>query len=549
VTFREQGHQTHKKAGTSLDTASVISVDHHGDKDGHGGLVEIDLLGGLASGQWGFRGSAEHGLILLAERGVMPANRLGPSTRQDLSLPPLSPVLPIARSAVSPITAPSYPTPTTASSGPSRERAHLPNSVTPVTATTLRKSYRRVLSLCPGLRVRMRNLVLPQLLVSNGANGVAGDDVRDGQSERRVVLCVEVENTLEGDAPHSFEVEDVAIDIGGKGGQATAELVCQPDETVFPRKLRPAEQYNLLYAVSIASAPAESPGGVDEAVARSLGTGETSRPVSITVTGRPYDEDSGHGGIVFPTKTFHSRWNCTLDLALYFAGQSSAPVNLTSPQHAHSARNRNRHSKPTTATPPPNAIAGDKRYSLASLLTPEQPSPSLSSAPFPQRPGSQRLVSGTTQKPLMPSQLMAGPSGRVPSTHMRGQPGKASDEGLLVSVKLLPQADESHNADGGADGDDEAGGGVHAMGGVRALEPFSIEVFVHNRTDEVRRFRLSVPVREGKSASAVDRRRPQSGGSYVDDPGEWVCLPNTTSHLHARTFPTPANNVHALSAF
>jgi hypothetical protein len=144
---------------------------------------------------------------------------------------------------------------------------------------------------------------------------------------------------------------------------------------------------------------------------------------------------------------------------------------------------------------------------------------------------------------------MAGPSGRVPSTHMRGQPGKASDEGLLVSVKLLPQADESHNADGGADGDDEAGGGVHAMGGVRALEPFSIEVFVHNRTDEVRRFRLSVPVREGKSASAVDRRRPQSGGSYVDDPGEWVCLPNTTSHLHARTFPTPANNVHALSAF
>lgn len=474
----------------------------------------------------------------------MPANRLGPSTRQDLSLPPLSPVSPIAGSAVSPITAPSYPTPTTASSGPSRERAQLPNSITPVTATTLRKSYRRVLSLCPGLRVRMRNLVLPQLLVSNGANGaVTGDDGRDGQGERRVVLCVEVENTLEGDAPHSFEVEDVTIEIGGKGGQATAELVCQPEETVFPRKLRPVEQYNLLYAVTIASAPAESPGGVDEAVARSLGTGETSRPVSITVTGRPFDDDSGHGGIVYPTKTFHSRWNCTLDLASYFAGQSSATVNLTSPQHAHSARNRNRQSKPTTATPPPNAIAGDKRYSLASLLTPEQPSPSLSSAPFPQRPGSQRLVSRTTQKPLMPSQLMAGPSGRVPPTHMRGQPGRASDEGLLVSVKLLPQAEGSHDADSGADGDDAAGGGVDAMSGVRALEPFSIEVFVHNRTDEVRRFRLSVPVRDGKLAGAVDRRRPQSGGLSADDPGEWVALPRTRSLLRARNF------VQALSAY
>jgi hypothetical protein len=359
---------------------------------------------------------------------------------------------------------------------------------------------------------------------------------------------VEVENTLEGDAPHSFEVEDVAIEIGGKGGQATAELVCQPEETVFPRKLRPVEQYNLLYAVTIASAPVESPGGVDEAVARSLGTGETSRPVSITVTGRPYDDDSWHGGIVYPTKTFHSRWNCTLDLASYFAGQSSAPVNLSSPQHTHSARSRNRQSKPTTATPPPNAIAGDKRYSLASLLTPEQPSPSLSSAPFPQRPGSQRLVSGTTQKPLMPSQLMSGPSGRVPSTHIRGQPGKAGDEGLLVSVNLLPQAEGSHNAESGAYGDDEAGGGVDAMGSVRALEPFSIELFVHNRTDEVRRFRLSVPVREGKLASAVDRRRPQSGGMSAEDPGEWVALPNTTSLLCVRSFATPANNVHTLWA-
>jgi hypothetical protein len=361
----------------------------------------------------------------------------------------------------------------------------------------------------------MRNLVLPQLLPSTG--GLSTPPVHDaeseGEGEKRIVLCVEVENTLESDAPYSFEVEDVNVDIAGKGGKATTELVCQPEKDVFPRKLRPVEQYNLLYAVTIASAP-EEPFGLDEAVARSLGTGETSRPVSITVIGRPYD-DLTERKVVYPTKSFHSRWNCTLDLASYFASQPNSPSHPFSPQHATRSR-VSRPPQPTTA----NAIAGDKRYSLASLIQGEKPSPT--NAPFPQRPGSQRFGSGTTQKPLMPSQLVGNRQASLRGPAVRG--GEGEGEGLLISVKLLPQG--SNGVDPGRAGhvNGNAGQlstiGTEIGGEIRPLEPFSIEVFVHNRTDEVRRFRLSVPGREGEIANVLDRRRPKPRDGGADDPGE-----------------------------
>lgn len=96
----------------------------------------------------------------------------------------------------------------------------------------------------------------------------------------------------------------------------------------------------------------------------------------------------------------------------------------------------------------------------------------------------------------MPSQLVS----RVVSA--RGAPVHTRDDGhgLLVSVKLL-----------GSDALDaeEVSGGAPK---IRALDTFSVEVFVHNRTDAVRRFRLSVPARaeEDRVRDAWARRRKRA---------------------------------------
>jgi hypothetical protein len=388
----------------------------------------------------------------------MSATRLAPSIRQDLSLVQPSPTSSAPRTAVTLTSALSLVTPSTA--GPSRERSHLPSSFLPPAAlTTLRKSYRRVLSLSSGLRVRMRTLFLPQLLpVRDPDESPSLGESGGADGERRIVLCVEIENPSEGVQIDGFEIEGVTVDVGGKGAKATAELVCQPEQKngVFPLRLRPVEQYNLLYAVNISSSP------------DATGKGDEQRPIAITVIGRPYI------GETYPTSTFHSRWNCTLDLSFY-ASLFAPP---TAPPQV-----RNSLTKPITS--PTAVVAGDKRYSLASL-------------------NSDR--SNPHRAPLRPV-VSSGVNGRVPSCRGPQQPISDPSSGLLVSVKLLPPSPEGRST-------------------VRVLEPFSVEVFVHNRTDEVRRFKLSLPGRDGgagkvREASQKRRRRRADEPAWgADDPGE-----------------------------
>lgn len=416
----------------------------------------------------------------------MPSSRLGESHRQDLSLPPVSPSSALPLTAITPSTAAAEMTPTTAGSVPLRERAQ--PHITHEAASTLRKSYRRVMSLSMGLRVRMRTLFLPQLLPPRRNGNTSGDhDENDGEGEgeKKVVLCVEVENPSESETlSHGFEVKTISVDIGGKGGKATASLVCQPsvkgsdgtNSAVFPLKLVPVEQYNLLYAVDIASAPEDRNGqGVEEALARTLGKGDEQRPVAITIIGRPYAiprtakgslEDSGTENALttYPTTEFSSRWNCTLDLASFYASLANT---ILPPVAAQAATSRNRNSKPIPT--PANAIAGDKRYSLASLLAKSDGQNGPNGNSHAVRPGQQRLVSGTTQRPIpLPT---TAPDGRVMSYRAPNQRSMES-YGLLVSVKVL--------SDGGQQG-------------IAPLEAFSLEVFAHNRTNEVKRFRISVP--------------------------------------------------------
>ena len=357
--------------------------------------------------------------------------------------------------------------PSSTTSGPSRERVLPFSSANPIALTTLRKSSRRVLSLSSGLRVRMRTLFLPQLLPVRKAHESLSDREHDeAEGERRIVLCVEIEHPSESLPIDGFEVQAVNVEVGGKGGQAIAELICQPEtETgVFPLKLRPVEQYNLLYVVNISSTP------------ETADRGDEQRPVSITAVGRPYT------GETFPTSTFHSRWNCTLDLKSFYP---SADISAT-PIVTGQAQNPS--FRPVTHQAP--AIAGDKRYCLATSQ--------------PERSDSRRIVS----RPHVPNGLTT----RAPSLRVPSQPSSDSAAGLLLSVKLLPSSSRPGST-------------------VRALEPFSIEVFVHNRTNQVKRFRLSIPGREG-SAGGIMReiweKRRRKGN---DEPGWGVDGASERNHV------------------
>ncbi|KAK1923737.1 TRAPP trafficking subunit Trs65-domain-containing protein [Papiliotrema laurentii] len=452
---------------TRTDGTEDVEVEDDEEED-VAVMEEIDLLGGLGD-----------------ER--VPTSRLAQSLREDLSLPPVLPSGSVPPSAAS-LSSFHQPTPSTASmpstAGVARERHAAPIPSSPLN-TTLRKSYRRILTLSSGLRVRMRTLFLPQLLPPR--SGLEQQDDED-EGERRVALCVEVENPLDSPAM-AFEVESITVDVGGKGGKAQASLICQPeqqsaDTSVFPLLLDPVEQYNLLYAVSIASTSEDRSTSlsVEEAVAKTLGKGDEQRPVTINVIGRPRGENGE-----YPAETFSSRWNCTLDLAPFYAAAGGPPM----------PSSRVGSMKPVPVAP--NAIAGDKRFSLASLAGPSGPPGS--------RNGGQRVAS-MTQRPV-------GPGSRVNSVRGSMIPGQQSQgHGLLVSVKVL---DQPQTEDEGT----HAGSGSRS--GVRPLDPFSLEVFVHNRSDEVRRFRLGVPQREDSSrvrdALAKRRKRRDDEPAWgVEDP-------------------------------
>lgn len=450
----------------------------------------------------------------------VPASRLGPSARHDLSLPDPHTGRPVPLSAITPRTAPHHSIPSTATSGPKRATGDLPSHLLPL-GSTMRKSFRRVLSLSPGLRVRMRNLVLPQLIPPPGSShDTASDDMEGDEGEKKVVLCVEIENAPDGVTPPvPFKISRVDVEIGGKGGKATAVLTCQPKSTgdLFPLHLESMEQYNLLYGVTVASTTEESGGNWEDdqaarAVLRNLGTGEVNRPVSIMVIGRPYYLAGDKGEEVCPTREFSSRWNCNLDLTTYYAGlAAAAPPPIPIPSAITAGSSRQRISKPIGTLPPTNAIVGDKRYSLATLLAGDNEESTHQLALQQQQQGgagagsrpsslppSKRIVSG---KPLMPSQIANQAQNRQPSR-------SAGEEksGLMISVRLLDGA--LRNEDGGK------------KRTVKPLEEFSVEVYVNNRTEEVRRFRLSIP-----SSRSGGRESVGNGGN---ENGELDIFPQPT---------------------
>ena len=299
----------------------------------------------------------------------LPTARFGSSIRQAYALPPVSP------------TSPQLKTPTSARSLP-----------------VLRKSYRKVIPTVSGFFVRMRTVFIPQLYIP----GDADSEQRATSEESTVVLCVEIENS--GDSGAGFSVDSVNVVISGEGAKIRligwGEGGASDSAKVFPLLMRPAEQYNLLYAVSFLR-PAEAlltPDRTPESAA------EFQRAVSINITGRPFimgqpelpPKDS-LDSLTHPTAPFLSRWNCILDLTprrdrdslqmledTSVASRNALPY-PASPFPVPSPNTKFAQEQAASVAQQPTPIAGSKRHTLPGI------SPSVrreSRFVAPQRPAS-----------------------------------------------------------------------------------------------------------------------------------------------------------------
>lgn len=333
------------------------------------GLTEVNLLEGLASGP-------------TFPPLDLPSTRLPPTTRQTaFSLPPV-PSSPSSPSH----TSPSHPSSPSSKSSSRRSSYRLSATQHP----TLRKSHRKTLPTLSGFRVRLRSVLVPS--------------AEEEGEERTVVLCVEVENPPSSFS-YGFAVERVEVAISGPS--ASARLVGWgaregdgEEEKVFPLLVGAAEQFNLLYAVSFHE-PGEGREGMQRAVA-------------ITIHGRPFHSPtslSSQEHLMYPTRSFASRWNCIVDLSpertahadMVAVNQDDA---LPAPASPFPQVSTPRTATPFTAQEKPapvsQQVAGSKRHTLAALA-PTTPKSSSRLNPTNYRSSTSLLNPSHTRDSLSPA--------------------------------------------------------------------------------------------------------------------------------------------------
>ncbi|KAH9892416.1 TRAPP trafficking subunit Trs65-domain-containing protein [Cubamyces lactineus] len=329
------------------------------------GLQEVNLLEGLSAGPT----FADPNTSL-----NLPSSRLGTNTRMhEFSLGP-----PPSASSSTPVP---YATGV----------ASPPVSGTLPRAATLRKSFRKTLKTLSGFRVRMRTVFVPYFLLPQETNGQEQREA--GNEEHTVVLSVEIENVFA--EPHAssfsptfhFEVERADVTVGGTGARTALVGWGSQAGDLFPLRIGPREQVNLLYAVSFLRGPEVDefslarPPGLD---GKSASNDELQRAVSINISGRPFEETSGE--VSYPTHTYQSKWNCVLDLSSSSVSdkkrQSDSlqdidhPTQFVLPTPASPFPTAPAH--PTrTLTPittrsviPLTAVAGSKRHTIAAADSP-----------------------------------------------------------------------------------------------------------------------------------------------------------------------------------
>ncbi|KIM34154.1 hypothetical protein M408DRAFT_5489 [Serendipita vermifera MAFF 305830] len=384
-----------------------------GFRDLFGDLEEVNLLDGLSSGT---TFSNPEGLESLR----LPSTRLASFVRrQAYWLPPLK----------------------------TNSMAALPSS--PISARTsrpiLRKAFRKTLNTCNGFHVRMRTIFVPYVLIP-GAEDDDEERREAGSEERSVVLCVEIENT--GESSKDFEVESVNVNVSGEGASSRLiswgkALVESQPETVFPLRLRPMEQYNLLYSVTFLH-PIDSN---DPLMARTVPSGPTTqsndmqRSVSIIIRGRPCETIDGN--LSYPTDAFNSKWNCLLNLSPH-QQTDLGDYQLNEPLSVGDAL-------PTPATPFPvssprlqvdfernhpisssrsPAIGGSKRHTVSGLSGRRNTIPSPIKVRFSLPAGVTATSTPSTSGPKTAAPMVMSPSSPVPPT--------PSTAGLYGSVPATP---------------------------------------------------------------------------------------------------------------
>ncbi|KAF8516344.1 TRAPP trafficking subunit Trs65-domain-containing protein [Gautieria morchelliformis] len=314
-----------------------------------------------------------HGPTFVDSRAIplsFPSTRLSADLRRSAySLPPIQPLSPK-------ITSPMNAAPVNART----------------TAPILRKSFLKTLQTVSGFQIRMKSVFVPYVVIPGRVED-EGERREAGSEERTVVLSVELGNGSSSGGPVSsgFAVEGIDVTVGGEGAKANligwGENGFQRGDSVFPMLLGPAEQFNLLYAITFLR-QSEADDVAD--TLRSEANGEKllspvgadkQRAVSIVIRGKPFDFWSSKRsalddpkGLAYPTQTFRSRWNCVLDLAS--VGHSETFEMSSDPPSAQDAL-------PAPASPFPgtpntakypleksgtaHAVAGSKRHTIGGL--------------------------------------------------------------------------------------------------------------------------------------------------------------------------------------
>lgn len=492
---------------SSFESDDPDGIDHE-----LSGLKEVNLLDGLATES---RHSSESAPLYL------PSTRLGDVTRRQLLF--LPPVSSLKR----------------ASQGTGAVRS--PHHV-------LRKSFRVVLEMASGFRVRMRTVFAPHILLPKDRSNWKefghqySDQNGNGEweaenSERTVVLCIEVENPGEYGSDVGFSLEKADVKIGGDGvttrlvgwGEAAYEL--NAEEQIFPLFLRPKEQYNLLYVVSFLNADNQDDISL---TAPSAKLAVLQRTVAISIHGRPYvpqnllDGGKGPNVLTYLTRTFSSRWNCVLDMsskpredAAQWQGLSGGARNAL-PELPSPFPGAFPSATPPTAVSGPQAVAGKRlaipsngtalptTYPLSSAavqsfsgfphtsLTIASPTPTMRGLSEARPPGI--VVPATPALPIGPgangtyslSRTSTSIESRMEqdssvlhatSPACTGRPNAVQDtpssvEPIIISVGLIPN-----------DGPSEQPGQKK----ISVPDMFTLDIFVFNQSSWTRRFEVGYP--------------------------------------------------------
>ena len=248
----------------------------------------------------------------------------------------------------------------------------------------------------------MKSVFVPYVVIPGTAEN-EGERHEAGSEERTIVLCVELGNgsTFGGPGATGFAVESVDVTVGGEGAKANligwGEGGFPGGDALFPLLMGPAEQFNLLYAITFLR-QSEADDIADTLrndanwgkPASPVG-GDMQRPVVIVVQGRPFDFFANTStslddakSLAYQTQTFRSRWNCVLDLSS--TGQTetfevspdppsirdalpvpASPFPAASPKAARFQMDKAGTSTQTLA------VAGSKRHTIGGLAERGQP--------------------------------------------------------------------------------------------------------------------------------------------------------------------------------